>query len=262
MVVVAITLITAMGILYIISAGNPGMISRAKQGLWAVLIGVVIMLTAWLMINTVLTLVASSDVINGNGNFLGLKRGDGAFGLSCSTTSTAGSAHLPSTTSTPGGGGNGTCAPITDPGNPCSITSLQKTGFGALGDDVVRQASMICNKESNGNPVNASGTDHCGSKTGPVVSYGLFQVNLTTENIANGLCIGSNAIAKPPLQNVKHYSDGWYDASCQMVAGYQSRYETCKAKAVDPAFNIEHAVELYKSRGWQPWSYSKKACGL
>ncbi len=58
MVAIALVIITAMGIWYIISAGNPGMINQAKSGITSTLIGAAVMLGAWLIVNTVLLLFA------------------------------------------------------------------------------------------------------------------------------------------------------------------------------------------------------------
>lgn len=58
MVVIAIAMIVAMGILYIVSLGNASMMSIAKKGIFGALIGIAIMLTAWLIVNVTLTILA------------------------------------------------------------------------------------------------------------------------------------------------------------------------------------------------------------
>lgn len=57
MVFVALAIITAMGILYIVSAGNTGMMETAKKGVFAALAGLVIILAAWIIVNTVMFVV-------------------------------------------------------------------------------------------------------------------------------------------------------------------------------------------------------------
>lgn len=64
MIFAALAIIVAMGILYIVSAGNPGMMETAKKGVFASLAGLVIILAAWIIVNTVMFVVfqAKSDL--------------------------------------------------------------------------------------------------------------------------------------------------------------------------------------------------------
>lgn len=63
MVIVAIAMVTIAGIVYIISAGDEGMMSTAKHLLKNALIGFAIILGAWLMINTTMRILgAKSDL--------------------------------------------------------------------------------------------------------------------------------------------------------------------------------------------------------
>lgn len=54
MVYIALTVITAMGVVYIVSAGNDGMMTTAKNGIKFSLVGIVIILSAWLIVNTLM----------------------------------------------------------------------------------------------------------------------------------------------------------------------------------------------------------------
>ncbi|MBP7060815.1 MAG: hypothetical protein KBA91_02440 [Candidatus Moranbacteria bacterium] len=84
MTVIAITVIVAMGILYIVSAGNQGMMQTAKGGMLAALIGFVIMLSAWLIVNIVFTTLADTS------NFIpGFTSTPGVFNFTCDTSSNA-----------------------------------------------------------------------------------------------------------------------------------------------------------------------------
>jgi len=58
MTVIAIVVIVAMGILYIVSTGNEQMMSTAKSGIKATLIGFAVMLSAWLIVMTVLRVIS------------------------------------------------------------------------------------------------------------------------------------------------------------------------------------------------------------
>ena len=88
MTAIGLAVITAMGIWYIVSAGNPGMINQAKSGIKTTLIGLAVMLGAWLMVNTVLLLFAQEKDPTKN-PIVGLQS-TGGFNFVCSTQSLAG----------------------------------------------------------------------------------------------------------------------------------------------------------------------------
>lgn len=82
MSIIAIVVIFAMGILYIVSAGDQGLMQKAKGGIVAALIGFAIMLAAWLIVNIVLTVLVDKS----KEPFLGLVQ-KGTFNFSCDTSS-------------------------------------------------------------------------------------------------------------------------------------------------------------------------------
>ncbi|MDD5083927.1 MAG: pilin [Candidatus Moranbacteria bacterium] len=58
----AIAVIVAMGIVYIVSAGNPSMTTTAKNGIKAALIGFLIMLGSWVIVNFFMLTLANNGV--------------------------------------------------------------------------------------------------------------------------------------------------------------------------------------------------------
>lgn len=89
----AIAIIVAMGILYIVSAGDDGMMKTAKGGIKASLIGFSVMLGAWVIINFIMATLAKGD--------LGIHQTNW-YTFSCDTTS-----GTKQSNQTNGGGGNG-----------------------------------------------------------------------------------------------------------------------------------------------------------
>lgn len=85
MTFVAIAVIVAMAIFYIVSTGDEGMMQTAKGGIKAALIGFAVMLGAWLIVNTTLTILAVDET--GDKPLAGLRQ-DGTFSFSCDTVST------------------------------------------------------------------------------------------------------------------------------------------------------------------------------
>lgn len=80
MTVIAIAVMVAMGILYIISAGDSEMMSTAKGGIKAALIGFAVMLAAWLIVYTVLRVFSATNRIPG------LVISPTGFSFSCDTS--------------------------------------------------------------------------------------------------------------------------------------------------------------------------------
>lgn len=92
MAVIAITVLFAMAVLYVVSAGDQGMMQTAKGGIWAALIGFAVMLSAWLIVNTVLSILAdTSSVVRPDGTLPPLEGlvQNGKFSFTCDTSSNA-----------------------------------------------------------------------------------------------------------------------------------------------------------------------------
>ncbi|QQR78209.1 MAG: hypothetical protein IPJ68_03950 [Candidatus Moraniibacteriota bacterium] len=102
MAAVAVAVLVAMAIIYLTSGGNEGRMTFAKGGMFAALIGLGVVLLAWVTVNFILTL----PIIN---TTTGLIR-TGWDTVSCSTTSlsTGAVATTTPTPSTGGGGASGT----------------------------------------------------------------------------------------------------------------------------------------------------------
>ena len=81
LVAVALAALVIGGIMYIVSAGNQQMMESAKNVIKQALIGVAIVLGAWLIINTIIwLLVVKSDMGVGAGNWWNFDCGGGANG--------------------------------------------------------------------------------------------------------------------------------------------------------------------------------------
>ncbi|HFC76709.1 MAG TPA: hypothetical protein ENJ27_00575 [Candidatus Moranbacteria bacterium] len=92
LVAVALTALTVGGIMYIVSAGNQQMMETAKNLITQALTGVVIVLGAWLIINTVLWLAVTKDDMGvGAGNWWNFDcSGQASGGSSTDTSDTEG----------------------------------------------------------------------------------------------------------------------------------------------------------------------------
>jgi len=126
----AMVVIVAMGILYIVSVGNPKLTGMAKEGLKATLFGFALMLLIWLFVAVVLVTLARplSD----------FKTGAFWWQFTCSTKSNVGTIDS-------GGGGNGGTVPPPGSGGPLNC----KTGKCATNAAV---AAAVKNNSSGVNP--------------------------------------------------------------------------------------------------------------
>jgi hypothetical protein len=153
MTYVAIAIIVAMAILYIVSTGNEGLMKTAKGGLMTALAGFAVMLGAWLIINTTLRIFTAKVP--------GLVTSSTGFGFTCDTTSLAGTAV--STTGT-GGTTPGGAQPL-----PVGINNYDAafqsagTSLGTVGGvDGTKFLKAIASAESGGNPNAQSAKGSCG----------------------------------------------------------------------------------------------------
>lgn len=250
MTIIAIAFIFAMGVLYIVSAGNDKMISQAKAGIKAALIGFAVILSAWLIVSTTIRIIGASG-------FLGAYFQEvGTFSFTCSTGSNAGTAsNTTFGTGVAGGGpggsgsvgtnfsGSGTCQPVTNSSsNPCSTSNLAGTCFGGAS---VNAWSAICQAESNGNAAIPSSVDICAD--GNPASFGLFQINITANQVDGLNCPAA-------------FSGGAYTASnhsCRVIN--VALYNQCKAAATNARKNIATACRL-SSNGTNtgPWGAARR----
>jgi hypothetical protein len=205
---------------YLMAASNLAKIDSAKQTISSAFLGLILGLTAFLILRTI-----NPQLVN------------------LQLTSPGGSTGGTGTTGTGVSGGkgtnygNGNCVEVGS--GPCSPENLAGT-FGSAAN----QASIICNYESQGNQMKASGSDKC--QDGKSFSWGLFQVNLTVHQIGGLNC--------PGAFSAKNYA-------CTVVN--ESLYQQCVRAAQDPTANINFAKGLYTKRNeWGDWANTKAKCGL
>ncbi len=82
MTAIGITVIVGMAILYIVSAGDDGLMQTAKGGIKAAFIGFAVMLSAWLIVHTTLRIFGATAIT-------GYSAGSSAFSFICNTESSA-----------------------------------------------------------------------------------------------------------------------------------------------------------------------------
>jgi hypothetical protein len=223
------------GILYMSSVGNPSGQSEAKEWLWAAVWGVLLLGGAYLVLNIINPQLLNLNLPN--------------------LTGTGSVANQVSVSNTSSGTGSGTCqAPAA---GPCTVSALSSTCLGSNAG----AASQICNAESSGQP--GAGGDK--STSGQPVSLGLFQINLTANNVPH-----TGPDANMPCTAAFDHSwhmpgvcgkGGTPNCGASTITN-QELYNECAAAAQNVQTNIQMACNLSSGgQNWNAWS-TKQTCGL
>jgi hypothetical protein len=203
----AIAIIVAMAIFYIVSAGNEGMMTTAKSGIKAALVGFAVMLGAWLIISTTLKIFSA--------NIPGLVVTSGGFSFSCDTSSSAGPVTMTSP-ATPGVAAATGGAACTDPNSE----KLRINGGGT-----------VCNNSGTCPSCNTSAFDTY------ITSYG------TAAGISSGFIRGLIARESSCVPaKEKSESNGTKSCGLMMVNTASSTY-TCE-QLKDPETGIKEGVRI------------------
>jgi hypothetical protein len=154
------------GIVYIVSAGDEGMMTTAKGLLKNAVIGFAIILGAWLIVNTVLWIIGTKEKEHPEGGTLGIQI-DSWNNFSCSTQSSAGTGSEP--------GQSDTSTPPKNETKGCGVTGKGKCFSGVVG-------SVSCPSGYSptlGNPLNScpSGQVCCEENGLPKDSEGRCGIN-------------------------------------------------------------------------------------
>ncbi len=235
--VFAVAVVVYGGILYMTTIGNPSGQSEAKEWLMAALWGILLLGGAYMVLNIINPQLVNLNLpgLNGTGQAVN------QVNVPSSGSGGAGS-----------GAGGGTChAPAA---GPCTVSALEST---CLGNNP-QAASEICNAESSGQA--AAGGDK--STTGQPVSIGLFQINLTANNVPHS---GPDA----NISCTKAFDHSWHapgkcgkDGCGPSTIVNQELYNECAAAAQNVATNIQMACQLsHGGTNWNAWS-THTTCGL
>ena len=235
-IVIAVMVIVYAGALFVFSATNPESISKGKKILANAVVGLLIALASWLIVNTILLALGVSGGVIGSTSILG-----GSGGTICIKTEQY--AAKPTT-----GGG----ISIGGPGGGGGICTVQSQGacaesnFVALFGSAAGEASQICYAES------ANGTLLEGDKTteGNPVSFGLFQINTTVHKVAGLDCPSA-------------YDSAFTGRHHNVKIVNRSLYEQCRAAALIASNSAQVAHRIYSgdNGSWRQWSTRAK-CGL
>jgi len=261
-VIIVVLAIVYAGLVFMLSATNPENRKKGRQLVTNAFLGMLVVFSAWVFVDFIMKVLYNPDTsVEGVafGPWNAILSGDGPKCIQVAKTPDA----LPDVIGQPPPGpsapgtdsGGGRCEPTTDPDNPCSVEKLSKTCFA----NRVQDASGICRVESSDGETSAeSGSDLLNSGRGPSYSIGLWQINLTVNDINNMGC--PTAFTKPCSGKAGTLQGelGWCTSSIK--PGKESLYRACVAAAKNVNYNMATACKLYQqpapNGGFQPWVHT------
>lgn len=233
------------GFLYVVNPANPGGIDKAKSILLNTIMGIVIALAAWMIVDALMAVLyngnfgAWSSIITSNGNDL-------CF-VQAGTPTGAGLNQTP-----PSVGTNGVINPPPTSGN-CTPSSLIAAG---ISPSIATQMSCIAEQEST---CNLTATNPKSSATG------LFQVVFGYNNTGHNL---NFPVCTQAAQAAGYQITGNLDCHTSVLAGGAPNpnninlFNACRAAASNIDCNAQAAQWLYTNNGGFTNWVSAPKCGL
>ena len=249
--VIAAIVIVYAGIKLVTSGGNQSAMESAKSMISNVIIGYIIVLAGWLLIDfgmkslvdqgdfgvwnviecVVQPVAVWNDSISRGSAGLTAINPDGTFALDS------------------GLGTQGACTIA--PSGACSLSAIQAAGFGNLSND----AALIAGAESGCNPNSESRTDT--TSDGRTYSVGTWQINLSSTVLS---CDGVVLDCPSAFRYTGRRNN--FGVKIQEVIN-ESLYQQCLTLAKQPSCNNSTAATLARNSGdMGDWACSAKKCGV
>ncbi len=245
-IIAFVVVTTYAGASFMLNPTNPESRTKARSMLLNVVIGMVILLAAWLLVDFVMKVLYDNKNYGPWNSILAAQSGGNCIqarspgkipGLLGGII--GGTVNGSQATGSGGTVTGGKCA-IRSSG-ACSVANLTP----AFGSDA-QTFSKICSHESGGASIGST-VDKTIDTQEPV-SFGLFQINISANSIAGYNC---------PSAFDKTYTSKVHDVHIVN----RRLYEECKASALDAATNIQFAAQLHQAHGYSPW-LADKECGF
>jgi hypothetical protein len=259
-VVAMIFVIAYAGASFMLNPTNPETRTKARSMLINVVVGMVVLLSAWLVVDFIMKTLYNDGAQYGPWNsILAPIAGDTSciqattpHAISGILGSIANGTFNGSQTGNGGTGGTGGGVPSGPPA-PATRGICTPTGLGQYGWPSNLTTKMSCVTRFENGSCNASapsGTDI--GRDGNSVSIGLFQVNISANNLNTPACEQFNS--GQPLNCTQAFGGGAYTASNhQTFVTNQRLYQVCRAAASNPSCNTSEAINIYNKQGIKAW---------
>lgn len=238
-VLLAVASMIYAGFMFVTARGNEGQLTKARGIFTNVVIGLVLILAAFLIVNTVMNGLLGTG--NGAVSWQQIEclYPNAASGLRDTSNFDNGGAGF----GIVGGGQAGLLTPEQFAANEGVCGSDFLTPY--FGSQAAAASCIVAGETSCGATL-LSTTDR--DANGVPFSVGAFQINMTVHPV-----IGCGATLNCP----DAYSGSNYNA----VIVDQALYNACRNALLDPNCSATNAVRIYNDGGWSPWS-TASGCGL
>lgn len=251
-----VLIMTWAGMLYITTPANPEARGKASNMLINAAVGLMIVLSAWLIVDFVMKILYNPNNAGwGPWNTI-LGDSDGKSCIEAADTQKLLTMDSIYRGATPTGvTSTGVAASNYTAGGRCTVQTsgaCATSNMGVFGT-AANEASQVCFGESSGNAGALSGTDKLGD--GTPYSIGLFQINITAHAFGSLNC--PKAFSK---QNCTPSSCG---SGTGVKVTDSALYNKCVAAAKNVSQNVAKAHDIYLQAHatWKPWGAARK-CGL
>jgi hypothetical protein len=249
--------IARAGFMFMTSPNSEEAKVKARNSLVNAVIGILIVLAAYLLIDSILKVIYNSDASFQNGSGQAAELGPWNALLSPSGAQnclvqqkppgiTTAVGQLANTTANAGGGSTAS-NPSQNTRGDCTASGLQSDG---MNSSISSTMSCITKSEDTSCALGAkSGTDIGTDKQS--VSIGMFQINISANNLSQYPACEA-AVNNQPLNCTQAFSGGVYTASNHQthVSGTgQNLYNTCVSAASNPQCNVQAAQDQYLNKG-------------
>ena len=248
-VIAATLLIMYAGFRLVTSGGDVSAKTAAKSMMSNVLIGIVLVLTGFLIINTVLGVL-----VPGDSPVLGWRQVECLYPTVPVTVpyqAFGADGFIGFTDQQAGTGSVGACQVAAS--GPCSVGALQASGFGALASDAARLVGM----ESGCNTSALSRTDQ--TTDGRTTSVGVWQIHMP----AHAVNCGAQQLDCPSAFRDSGRRNEFNVRMYDVLPGAEQLYNDCVAALQNPACNHQIAARLANNSGdMGDWACSAVRCGV
>ena len=231
------------GFLLVTSQGNVGQIGRAKTLFTNVAIGIVLLLSAGLIVNTIMSVLlgSSSPLLNWDQ-------------IPCSYSYKAGQPSQVSLNFGP----NANNLQMSDSAYQSIVSNIDPNllnasagscsdgTIGRVWGNLASQANCIITHESACGASPISRTDYSHVDGNPF-SFGAMQINTTVHRVTGCSDLGISDL---------NCADAWSGTNYSAHVVNPSLYEACRAALLNPECNMRNGLRIYREAGnsWRPWS--------
>ena len=258
---VIITIFLALaGFTYMTSGGSPEKRQLANKRLLNAIIGLLIVLCAYLVVDSILKVIYDPSNLKDFGPWNSILANNAGPGADClAPVNPPPISGLSSSNAT--GAGGVTAGSAATGGSPSAQNTNSSCTAAALnpvfGGQAAEMSCVTKYEDGSCNPSEPSGVD-IGADGNPV-SYGLFQVNISANNLSSFPACES-AVGNQPLNCTQAFSGGAYTASNhQTRVSNQPLYSSCVTAASNPQCNEQAAQSILNKQGIGAWGTSAQS---